>query len=170
MRSGCKMNMKLKLQDQLTKLPETDIKNWEQEREGYLLYKMDEGYLHYKMEMEKTLKGQHFAVRKDGRGSDRRSEDQAPNNQKLKFLKAKLEEDQTSTGKAQGKTRKKKVCDPENDQESEVQRQGGNLPQTPETPEKLFYDLLKNTARHAMQERDSQQPGGGAPRYWPTER
>ncbi len=101
----------------------------------------------------KRQKGQPFAVRKDGRGSDRRSEDQAPSNQKLEFLKAKLEEDQTSTGKAQGKTRRKKVCDPENDQESELQRQGGNSPQTPGTPEKMLFDFVRNINRHAMQER-----------------
>ena len=49
------------------------------------------------------------------------------------------------------------------DQESELQRQGGNLPQTPETPEKVFYDLLKSTTKHVMQESELQRPGGGGP-------
>ncbi len=143
---------------------ETDIKKLEQEWEEFKLFKG---------EKERPLKGQSFAVRKDGRDSDRRSEDQTPNNQKLIFLKAKLEEDKTSTGKAQGKTRKKEVCNPENDQESELHRQGGILPQTPESPEKMFYELLKNTMKnaawYAKQERDSQQQRGGGPQYWQME-
>ena len=39
-----------------------------------------EEFLLYKKQKEKTLKGQPFAERKDGRGSDRISEDQAPYN------------------------------------------------------------------------------------------
>ena len=46
--------------------------------------------LFYKKQQEETLKGQPFAERKDGRGSDRISEDQAPYNKKLKIGKPRL--------------------------------------------------------------------------------
>ncbi len=74
-----------------------------------------EEFLLYKKKKEKTLKGQPFAERKDGRGSDRISEDQAPYNKKLKIGKPRLKEDQTPTGEAQGTTREKKVCDLEHE-------------------------------------------------------
>ena len=125
---------------------------WRQARQQIM-----EAMIQHAEARQQTMEAEPFAVRKDGRGSDRRSEDQAPSNQKLKILKAKLEEDHTSTGK----TRKKKVCDPENDQESELQRQGGNLPQTPETPEKMLYDPLKSIAEPTMrleQRAEQQEP------------